>query len=160
MHEFSEMYGRLTAGRTIRVYEMADYCQIAPQSLYQILNGKRKPTSVELVQRIADYIQVDPIGREQLLDAYFMTLWGKDVYDRRKEVTNFLNAVHENKSALPCACDETRCSRSCRPPPKSPGAPWPSPRRCSTCFSTAKKIRSGCSCPPRFPCCRIWLVPT
>lgn len=100
MHEFSEMYGRLTAGRTIRVYEMADYCQIAPQSLYQILNGKRKPTSVELVQRIADYIQVDPIGREQLLDAYFMTLWGKDVYDRRKEVTNFLNAVHENKSAL------------------------------------------------------------
>ena len=99
MHEFSEMYGRLTAGRTIRVYEMADYCQIAPQSLYQILNGKRKPTSVELVQRIADYIQVDPIGREQLLDAYFMTLWGKDVYDRRKEVTNFLNAVHENKSA-------------------------------------------------------------
>lgn len=92
MKEFAEVYEEVSQGKSVRVYEMADFCQIAPQSLYQILNGKRKPTSRDLVLRIAEYLQLRPKEREKLVNSYFMTIIGKDVYIRRKSVTNFFDS--------------------------------------------------------------------
>lgn len=100
MNEFAQMYAMLVRGKKIRVYEMAQYCRIAPQSLYQILNGKRKPTSMQLVEMIADYIELDPIGREKLIDAYVMTMIGKEVYERRAAISNFLRTYPHSSSAL------------------------------------------------------------
>ncbi|MCI9042045.1 helix-turn-helix domain-containing protein [Dubosiella newyorkensis] len=95
MKEFAEVYEEVSQGKSVRVYEMADFCQIAPQSLYQILNGKRKPTSRDLVLRIAEYLQLRPKEREKLVNSYFMTIIGKDVYIRRKSVTNFFDSYKE-----------------------------------------------------------------
>ncbi len=100
MNEFAQMYAMLVRGKKIRVYEMARYCRIAPQSLYQILNGKRNPPSMQLVEMIADYIELDPIGREKLIDAYVMTVIGKEVYERRASISNFLRKYSDSSSVL------------------------------------------------------------
>lgn len=93
MSAFSEIYSKLTEGRTVKVYEMADYCQISAPTLYQILGGRRKPTTRELVIRMARYLELDTEQSAQLLDAYYRACFGEEKYWQRKICRNFLSTT-------------------------------------------------------------------
>lgn len=59
-------------------------------NMYKILNGKRNPSSAQMVQSIADFLRLTPLERYDLLEAYQVTITGYDTYYRRKHVQDFI----------------------------------------------------------------------
>lgn len=90
MSYFSEMYENLTEGRKVRVYEMAEFLEIAPQTLYQILSGKRKPLDDEFCIRMASYLNLTIDERRRLLDAARRSRLGEKLYWQRRICHDFL----------------------------------------------------------------------
>lgn len=90
MTPFSSVLECYMREKDIRVYSIAQYCGIDRSNMYKILNGKRNPTSEDMVERIAEYMRLRPKERDYLLEAYQITVMGYDAYHRRKSVQDFL----------------------------------------------------------------------
>lgn len=96
MSAFSDVYQTLTEGRKIKVYEMADFLSITPATLYQILNGKRKPGSMQIAEKIVSYLNLSPEESQRLKEAAKRTLAGEEAYWQRKACADFLQtSLHE-----------------------------------------------------------------
>lgn len=90
MTPFSSVLEFYMKAKNIKTYAVAQFCGIDRSNMYKILNGKRNPASENLVRRIADYMRLLPAERENLLEAYQITMMGSRAYYRRKSVQDFL----------------------------------------------------------------------
>lgn len=90
MSDFSEMLSFAIKSRNINVNEMIQYCGVDRSTMYQIIRGKRKPASMELVENIAAFMELSPSERRQFLDTYEITRIGKEKFYNRKSVCQFL----------------------------------------------------------------------
>ena len=90
MSEFSTQLSRIIHSRNINVYSMSKYCGMDRSSMYKIISGKRSPSSIELVNRISDFLHLTPLEHQEFVKAYRITSIGEDIYYRRKDVQNFL----------------------------------------------------------------------
>ncbi len=90
MTPFSDLLSAHVKAKNIKTFSLAQYCGMDRSNMYKILNGKRNPSSVQMVQSIADFLRLTPLERYDLLEAYQVTITGYDVYYRRKHVQEFI----------------------------------------------------------------------
>lgn len=97
MSEFSHLLSEFIAAKSVGTYSMAQYCGIDRSTIYKIINGKRKPSSLDSVIRMARFMQLTPAERETLIEAYRISDVGADVYYRRKDMMDLLEnfSYHE-----------------------------------------------------------------
>src|SRR5699024_165829 len=88
-------------GKNIKTYALAQYCGIDRSNMYKIINGKRKPTSLEMVHKMARFMHLSPAEEQELEEAYQITVTGYDNYCRRRDVMNFFSEFILSTEALP-----------------------------------------------------------
>jgi len=89
MSEFSSILSFYIHKKNVKTYSLAQYCGLDRSNMYKIINGKRKPSSIEIVRKMAQFMHLSPDERNELEKAYAITLEGPDNYYRRKDVLNF-----------------------------------------------------------------------
>lgn len=97
---FSDILNEHIKYKNIRTSPLAQYCGIDRSNMYKLINGKRKPCSEEMVHKIANFIQLTPIERKELLEAYEITVIGHDTYYRRKNVQEFITNFSNKRGSV------------------------------------------------------------
>lgn len=100
MTPFSAVLEFYMKEKDIRTYSIAKFCGVDRSNMYKMINGKRNPTSEEMVGRIAEYMRLKPAEKEHLLEAYQITVMGFDTYHRRKNVQDFLLSFAGNAADM------------------------------------------------------------
>lgn len=59
MSEFSSVFSRHVHRKNIKTYALAQYCGFDRSNMYKIINGKRSPSSGEMVQKISKFMQLE-----------------------------------------------------------------------------------------------------
>ena len=95
MSEFSELLSFYVKSKKIKVYSMVQYCDVDRSTMYKMVNGKRLPTSKEMVRRMSCYMELSPVEQALLMEAYDISEVGRDVYYKRKSILDFLNHFPE-----------------------------------------------------------------
>lgn len=93
---FSTLLSEYITDKNIRTYSLAQFCGVERTYMYKLINGKRNPSSEELVRKIADYIRLTPAEQRELLEAYRVTITGYETYYRRKTVQDFISHFSDN----------------------------------------------------------------
>lgn len=101
MSEFSHILAQHVHNKNIKTQALAQYCGLDRSNMYKIINGKRKPTSLDIVDKISKFMHLSPIEKEELEEAYQITLAGSENYFRRKEVLNFFSEFTLSPAVLP-----------------------------------------------------------
>lgn len=91
MSEFSDLLTQHIHSKDIKTYALAQYCGLDRSNMYKIINGKRKPSSADIVEKMAKFMQLSPTEEKDLEEAYQITLAGSGNYYRRKEVMKFFS---------------------------------------------------------------------
>lgn len=58
MSEFSDLLSLFIKTRNINVSALTNYCDLDRSTMYKLINGKRTPSSKELVQKISSFINL------------------------------------------------------------------------------------------------------
>lgn len=90
MSEFSKILSYFVKSRDISVSAMVKYCGLDRSTMYKFINGKRTPASRALVEKMAEYMNLNPVETGELLEAYHITEIGEDTYYSRKGVLDFI----------------------------------------------------------------------
>lgn len=101
MSDFSQLLSCHIHSKDIKTYALAQYCGLDRSNMYKIINGKRKPSSRELVLKICKFMQLSHAEQKEMEQAYEITLIGHDTYYRRKAVIDFFNNFCLSKLNLP-----------------------------------------------------------
>ena len=101
MSDFSQLLSCHIHSKDIKTYALAQYCGLDRSNMYKIINGKRKPSSRELVLKICKFMQLSHAEQKEMEQAYEITLIGHDTYYRRKAVVDFFNNFRLSKLNLP-----------------------------------------------------------
>lgn len=107
MSEFSYVLSRHIHGKNIKTYALAQYCGLDRSNMYKIINGKRKPTSIDVVHKMSRFMHLSPSEEKELEEAYQITLAGYDNYYRRKDVMNFFAEFNLGTASLPAFIYDT-----------------------------------------------------
>ena len=84
MSAFSEKLKNIIQEKQIVINDMAKKCQIEHSTFYKILNGKRLPSSKELIVRMTEYLKLSPDEGGTLLELYdIMKTGGRDVLSEK-----------------------------------------------------------------------------
>lgn len=100
MSDFSQLLSYHIHSKDIKTYALAQYCGLDRSNMYKIINGKRKPSSREMVIKICKFMQLSPIEQREMEQAYEITLIGHETYYRRKAVIDFFNNFRLSKLNL------------------------------------------------------------
>lgn len=90
MSAFSDLFSLFIKNREINVSALTAYCNLDRSTMYKLINGKRTPTSKELVRQIASFMNLNPMETQELIDSYLLTKVGWETYYRRKNVLDFI----------------------------------------------------------------------
>lgn len=90
MSEFSDLLSRYIAEKNIKVYSLLKYCNLDRSTMYQIINGKRNPSSKEVFDKIAEFLHLTPSEHQRFEEAYLISKIGAETYYSRKSVENYL----------------------------------------------------------------------
>lgn len=101
MTPFSDLLSAHVKAKNIKTFSLAQYCGMDRSNMYKILNGKRNPSSIHMVQSIADFLRLTPLERYDLLEAYQITITGYDTYYRRKHVQDFITYFSHRPDNFP-----------------------------------------------------------
>lgn len=91
MSEFSNVASYYVSQKNIKVASMIQYCDMDRSTMYKILSGKRNPPSLQLAVKMAEFMELTPLERNELLEAYKVTVMGSNLYYRRKNIINFFS---------------------------------------------------------------------
>lgn len=103
MSEFSHLLTQHIHNKEIKTYALAQYCGLDRSNMYKVINGKRKPTSSEMVNNMCKFMHLSPTETKELQEAYLITLIGPDNYYRRKNVKEFFDLFRLPTLSLPSA---------------------------------------------------------
>lgn len=90
MSIFSDVINEYIEEKEIKIFALAKYCSTDRSTMYKILNGKRKPPSREMFQKIVQFLHLTPLENQRLEEAWKISRIGPDVYYKRKSVENFI----------------------------------------------------------------------
>lgn len=90
MSEFSELLSLLIKTKDINVSALTNYCNLDRSSMYKLINGKRNPASREQVRKISEFINLNPMESQEMIEAYDIARVGWETYYRRKNVSEFI----------------------------------------------------------------------
>lgn len=105
MSAFSNLLSKLIQTENVNVSALTQYCGLDRSTMYKLINGKRSPASRELVQKITEFIHLNPWEQQQLLEAYEITRLGPEIYSQRRDIQKFILNLRDirKKSQLPDA---------------------------------------------------------
>ena len=89
MSDFSELLSKYIHSKNIKVYSLAQYCGLDRSNMYKIINGKRKPPSLDIVDKMCHFMHLLPSEELELKESYQISLIGYENYYRRKGVLAF-----------------------------------------------------------------------
>ncbi len=92
MHPFSTCLNALIKARNVKITALSQYLNIDRSSFHQVLNGKRLPSSPDIVDSIAAYLSLCPEEHAALKQAWTIEKVTPPVYYRRKHVRSFLES--------------------------------------------------------------------
>lgn len=69
MSIFSDSLKHYIERNNIRVLPLARYCDIERSTVYKFITGKRLPHSLELVEKMAQFMRLSPLETEKLKNA-------------------------------------------------------------------------------------------
>lgn len=101
MSDFSELLSKYIHSKNIKVYSLAQYCGLDRSNMYKIINGKRKPPSLDIVDKMCHFMHLLPSEELELKESYQISLIGYENYYRRKGVLAFFESFDVYRSSLP-----------------------------------------------------------
>ena len=102
MSEFSKLFSQIIKARDVNVSALTGYCGLDRSTMYKLINGKRNPSSKELVRKISEHLSLNPREAQELMDAYEMTRVGSETYLRRRSVQDFIlnfRSIQKNRQS-------------------------------------------------------------
>lgn len=99
MSEFSDLLSLLIKSKDVNVSALTGYCDLDRSTMYKLINGKRSPSSKEQVQKIAEFMNLNPLETTELMTAYQITKTGSEIYYRRQNVMKFILDFQEIQRA-------------------------------------------------------------
>lgn len=90
MSEFSELLSLLVQSKDINISALTSFCSLDRSTMYKLINGKRNPTSREQVRKISEFMNLNPLEAQELMEAYQISHTGWETYYRRKNVREFI----------------------------------------------------------------------
>ena len=90
MSEFSDLLSLFIKTRDVNVSALTNYCDLDRSTMYKMINGKRTPSSKEIVKKISSFMNLTPIEAHEFMEAYQLTKLGWHTYYRRKSVLDFI----------------------------------------------------------------------
>ena len=94
MSQFSELLSNYVHSRNIKVYSLAQYCDLDRANMYKFINGKRTPSSLDLIEKISNFMQLTPDEKNTFIESWHITQLGADTYYRRKNVAAFFRSFN------------------------------------------------------------------
>ncbi len=91
MNDFAALVSFFLQKRSLNVIAMSKYCDLDRSTMYKIVKGTRTPASFETIKKMAEYLQLTLSEKEQFFETFRITSLGKDVYNRRKAIHDFLS---------------------------------------------------------------------
>lgn len=101
MSQFSQLLTDHIHTKNVKVYALAQYCNIDRANMYKFINGSRTPSSFDTVNKICNFMQLSPGEKDELVEAYQITQIGAENYYRRKHVAHFLKNFSIPNNDLP-----------------------------------------------------------
>lgn len=98
MSEFSDLLSQHIHNKNIKTYPLAQYCGIDRSNMYKIINGTRKPTSLDMVQKMCSFMHLSPSETDEMKQAYEIVLVGRENYHRRYRVMQLFDTFTMNNS--------------------------------------------------------------
>ena len=89
MSDFSQLLSNHIHNKSIKTSLLAQYCELDRSNMYKIINGKRNPSSLEMVQKICKFLNLSYKDQQELENAYEIAILGSEKYYRRKDTLNF-----------------------------------------------------------------------
>lgn len=91
MSVFSEHLSWLIESRKVKIAALCKFCDVDRSTMYQYISGKRKvPVSVDLINKIAEFLHLTPVEYEKLKETYLISKVGDEIYYRRQSVKKFI----------------------------------------------------------------------
>lgn len=103
MSTYSELLYQYIEEKGIKVAKLIEYCDLDRSSMYKIIKGKRKPASIDVVRKIANYMQLSPNENELYYKAYYTTLLGEESYEQNRLIHEFIydfNYIYNKKPMI------------------------------------------------------------
>lgn len=88
---FSQLLHEYIHKKDINVYSMAQFCGTDRSNMYKFINGERKPPSLELVRKMAAFMQLTSVECDAFIEAYNIASVGAKKYFHRKAIVSLLN---------------------------------------------------------------------
>lgn len=110
MSAFSDMLSNFIEQKNIKIFSLARFCELDRSTMYKIINGKRNAPSIEVLDKIAQYLILTPAEKIKLKEAWEITKIGPETYYKRKSVENFILNFPEHPNS-----DHPDCSFSLEP---------------------------------------------
>ena len=92
MKEFGEILKNVIMQKS-SVKDVAQYCNISERTLYRYIKGERKPDSIEVVEKMARFLTMDPRTKTQFIEAFKAMVVGVDVYRKRQMIDAFMKSL-------------------------------------------------------------------
>lgn len=98
MSIFSDKLKEYMEQKNEKVYGLSQMCDISRANMYKIVQGTRHPANVEMVYRIADALGLSPYEKRGLVEAYQITMIGKDIYEERSYIVHLISRLKKHKN--------------------------------------------------------------
>ncbi len=72
--DFAKVLSDYIHEKNVNVYSMAQFCDLDRSTMYKFINGKRRPSSISLVRKMADFMLLTPAEYQLLSEAYRISL--------------------------------------------------------------------------------------
>lgn len=90
MSTYSDLLRKYITKKNIKIVQLIQYCELERSYMYKIINGKRKPASLQMVQKIADFMQLSPIENQEYYQAYYRTVFGDELYEQNRQIQEMI----------------------------------------------------------------------
>lgn len=87
MPDFATLLSEHIHNKNIKTYALAQYCNLDRSNMYKIIKGQRKPSSLEMVEKMCKFMHLSPSEQADMEESYHIALIGRENYYRRKSRT-------------------------------------------------------------------------
>jgi len=101
MPDFATLLSEHIHNKNIKTYALAQYCNLDRSNMYKIIKGQRKPSSLEMVEKMCKFMHLSPSEQADMEESYHIALIGRENYYRRKAVQQFFEEFRIPTLQLP-----------------------------------------------------------
>lgn len=95
VYSFSEELSRLIQKKKASINQVAKYTGIDHSTMYKIMQGKRRPSSMDMVMKIGESLCLNQGEMERLKESYYLTLLGPDSYYGNRQISDLISSLSD-----------------------------------------------------------------